>query len=99
MSEQLKGYRMDNGNANEVFQDEPNTLGTPQTGTMEPAEALRLKSVDWPQEQKIIAVKSSIAVAISAVKEYCPRSTEASIALTKLEEASMWATKAIANPQ
>ena len=82
---------MDNGQANEVESGEVlKTSG---------AESLRSKSVEWSQEQKIIAVKKAIAHAINGLNDFCPQCREFDLAFTKLQEAAFWATKAIANPQ
>jgi hypothetical protein len=56
-----------------------------------------------PKDQAVIDAHQGVRLAaydyFAAISDYCPDSREKSLAITKLEEATMWANAAIARNQ
>ena len=60
-------------------------------------EELEYKSINEEQKHRIDEIKNSLSFAMSDIETNCPPSIERSLALTKVEEAAMWASKAISH--
>ena len=62
-------------------------------------DELRYVPVNDEQSERIEDVKNAISFAMTDIDNNCPPSREKSLALTKLEEAAMWASKAISHKE
>ena len=71
---------------NEMYEE----LGTPSASTKH-----YLNSVNEKQYEKMILIRELATQLDEFIQNECPKSREASIAITKLEECSMWAIKSI----
>ncbi len=64
---------------------------------MKIAKELQYKALTTDQVKQIEEVKQGLSIALNTIKENCPESREKSLAITKLEEAVMWASKSISH--
>lgn len=68
------------------------------------AEELRWRFLYHPPKDELVAkaheaIRSALLEVAQRIAELCPESRERSLAMTKLEEAMMWANAAIARHQ
>lgn len=59
------------------------------------AKEFTSQEIDERQKKDIDVITNAFITAATEVVEICPESREKSLAMTKLEEAKMWAVKAI----
>ncbi len=60
---------------------------------------LSYTSIDDGQKLEIEAIKHHLSESLKAIDALCPDSRSKSIAITKIEEAAMWASKAISHKE
>jgi len=64
---------------------------------MKVAKELTYQSLTEGQRKAVEEVRQGLSIALNTIKENCPNSREKSLAVTKIEEAAMWANKSISH--
>ncbi len=69
-------------------------------GIMDIADRFKFYGMDELQKSEVITIRSRVIELAKDIETLCPVSREKSLALTKLEEVTMWAVKSIShNPK
>lgn len=55
----------------------------------------KYRTLSGPEKQAMASMKDAGAAFIDALDKYCPHGRERSLALTKIQEATMWAVSGI----